>query len=128
MSIDRRRFLAAASAGAAALATPGLVRAQAGGIVRIGEINSYTAQPAFLKPYRQGWELAQEQANAAGGRRFETIFRDDGGKPEDAVRHAGDLVNAEKVDLIAGGYLSNIGWRSPISPCRTSASTRPPSR
>lgn len=109
MSIDRRRFLAAASAGAAALATPGLVRAQAGGIVRIGEINSYTAQPAFLKPYRQGWELAQEQANAAGGRRFETIFRDDGGKPEDAVRHAGDLVNAEKVDLIAGGYLSNIG-------------------
>jgi branched-chain amino acid transport system substrate-binding protein len=109
MSIDRRRFLAAASAGAATLAAPTLVRAQGGGVIRIGEINSYTAQPAFLKPYRQGWELAQEQANAAGGRRFETIFRDDGGKPEDAVRHAGDLLNAEKVDLIAGGYLSNIG-------------------
>lgn len=109
MTIDRRRFLAAASAGAATLAAPTLVRAQGGGVIRIGEINSYTAQPAFLKPYRQGWELAQAEANAAGARRFETIFRDDGGKPEDAVRHAGDLINGEKVDLIAGGFLSNVG-------------------
>ncbi|WP_420104369.1 ABC transporter substrate-binding protein [Bosea sp. (in: a-proteobacteria)] len=109
MTIDRRRFLAAASAGAATLAAPTLVRAQGGGVIRLGEINSYTAQPAFLKPYRQGWELAQAEANAAGARRFETIFRDDGGKPEDAVRHAGDLINGEKVDLIAGGFLSNVG-------------------
>lgn len=112
MKMDRRRFLATASAGAAAIAAPSLVRAQGAGPIKIGEINSYTAQPAFLKPYRQGWELAQEQANAAGGalgRKFETIFRDDGGKPEDAVRHAGDLINAEKVDLLAGGYLSNVG-------------------
>lgn len=108
MTIDRRRFLAA-SAGAVVLGAPSLVRAQGGGVIRIGEVNSYTAQPAFLKPYRQGWELAQELANAAGTRRFETIFRDDGGKPEDAVRHAGDLINGEKVDLLAGGYLSNIG-------------------
>ena len=112
MKMDRRRFLATASAGAAAIAAPSLVRAQGAGPIKIGEINSYTAQPAFLKPYRQGWELAQEQANAAGGalgRKFETIFRDDGGKPEDAVRHAGDLINAEKVDLLSGGYLSNVG-------------------
>jgi branched-chain amino acid transport system substrate-binding protein len=50
--------------------------------------------------------------NAAGGfmgRKLESIFRDDGGKPEDAVRHAGELVNNEKVDVLAGGYLSNIG-------------------
>lgn len=110
MTIDRRRFIAGA-AGASVLATPALVRAQSGPI-RVGEINSYTAQPAFLKPYRQAWELAVEQINAAGGllgRKLETVFRDDGGKPEDAVRHAGDLVNAEKVDLIAGGFLSNVG-------------------
>lgn len=112
MTIDRRRFLAAASAGAAAMAAPSLVRAQGSGTIKIGEINSYTAQPAFLKPYRQGWELAQDQVNAAGGvlgRKLETIFRDDAGKPEDAVRHAGDLINAEKVDLLSGGFLSNVG-------------------
>lgn len=111
MTIDRRSFLAAASAGATALAAPSLLRAQ-GTAIRIGEINSYTAQPAFLKPYRQAWELAIEQINGTGGvlgRKLETIFRDDGGRPEDAVRHAGDLVNAEKVDIVAGGFLSNVG-------------------
>ncbi len=112
MTIDRRNFLATASAGVAIVAAPSLARAQGAGPIRIGEINSYTAQPAFLKPYRQGWELALEQLNASGGvlgRKVETIFRDDGGKPEDAVRHAGDLVNSEKVDIVAGGFLSNVG-------------------
>lgn len=112
MRIDRRNFIAGASAGAAAIASPSLLRAQGAGPIKIGEINSYTAQPAFLKPYRQGWELALEQVNAAGGvlgRKIETVFRDDGGKPEDAVRHAGDLINAEKVDLLSGGFLSNVG-------------------
>ena len=112
MMIDRRSFLAGASAGATILAAPSLVQAQGAGPIKVGEINSYTAQPAFLKPYRQGWELALEQINAGGGvlgRKIETIFRDDGGKPEDAVRHAGDLINAEKVDLLSGGFLSNVG-------------------
>ena len=112
MTMDRRRFLVGASAGAGLIAAPSVVRAQGAGPIKVGEINSYTAQPAFLKPYRQGWELALEQVNAAGGalgRKIETIFRDDGGKPEDAVRHAGDLINAEKVDLLSGGFLSNVG-------------------
>jgi branched-chain amino acid transport system substrate-binding protein len=109
-SFDRRSFLAGATT-LTALSAPSILRAQAAAI-RIGEINSYTSQPAFLKPYRQGWELAQDKVNAAGGvggRKLETVFRDDGGKPEDAVRHAGDLLDAEKVDLLAGGFLSNIG-------------------
>jgi branched-chain amino acid transport system substrate-binding protein len=108
-SFHRRGFLAATTL--AALGAPAILRAQ-GAAIRIGEVNSYTAQPAFLKPYRQGWELAQDKVNAAGGvlgRRLETVFRDDGGKPEDAVRHAGDLLDAEKVDVLAGGFLSNIG-------------------
>jgi branched-chain amino acid transport system substrate-binding protein len=107
MEIGRRGILA----GATLLATPGLVRAQ-GEVIRIGEINSYTAQPAFLAPYRNAWVLAVEQVNAAGGvngRRLETVFRDDAGRPEDAVRHAGELVNAERVHLLAGGFLSNVG-------------------
>jgi branched-chain amino acid transport system substrate-binding protein len=108
MRISRRSFVAGSTAAAA---LPSVSVGQAGAI-RIGEINSYTAQPAFLRPYRNGWELAIEQVNAAGGvlgRKLETVFRDDGGKPEDAVRLAGDLLNAERVDLLAGGFLSNVG-------------------
>src|SRR5215470_13873788 len=112
MKLNRRRFLAGSGAAAAAgLAAPSLPSAQASSI-KIGEINSYSTQPAFLAPYRQGWTLALEELNAKGGvlgRKVETVHRDDAGKPEDAVRHAGELVNAEKVDLLAGGFLSNIG-------------------
>jgi len=37
------------------------------------------------------------------------IARDDAGKPDDAVRHATELVASEKVDLLAGTFLSNVG-------------------
>ena len=63
-------------------------------------------------PYRNGWTLAVEEINAAGGvlgRPLEVVSRDDGGKPEDAVRIAGELVGNEKVALLAGTFLSNIG-------------------
>lgn len=105
----RRRLLAAA---AAAAVTPATVRAQAAPPIRVGEINSYSTIPQFLVPYRKGWELAVEEVNAAGGllgRRVEVIARDDAGKPDDAVRHATELVASEKVDLLAGTFLSNVG-------------------
>src|SRR5262245_54357787 len=111
MKLDRRQVLAGTAASAAAVAAPSLLRAQAGPI-RIGEVNSYTTQPAFLNPYRNAWTLAVEQVNAKGGvlgRKLATLFRDDAGKPEDAMRHAGELISAEKVDLLAGGFLSNVG-------------------
>ncbi|HWB45198.1 MAG TPA: ABC transporter substrate-binding protein [Hyphomicrobiaceae bacterium] len=111
MKLDRRDFLAGSAAATAALATPAVLRAQ-GAAIKIGEINSYTAVPAFLNPYKNGWTLALEQVNAKGGvlgRKLETVHRDDGGKPENAVRDAGEAINAEKVDLLAGGFLSNIG-------------------
>ncbi len=82
------------------------------GPVKIGEINSYSSMPQFTTPYRQGWQLAVEEINAAGGllgRRVEVIARDDGGKPEEALRHAVELTSNEKVDVLAGGYLSNVG-------------------
>ena len=80
--------------------------------IRIGEINSYKAQAAFLEPYRRGMELAVEEVNAAGGvagRKIEVVTRDDNANPGDAVRMAEELVSAEKVDLLAGGFLSHIG-------------------
>jgi branched-chain amino acid transport system substrate-binding protein len=95
---------------AAALALPCAALAQEP--IRIGEINSYKAQPAFLEPYKKAMDLAVEEVNAAGGingRKIELIMRDDGGNPGDAVRVAEELVSREKVDLLAGGFLSNIG-------------------
>ena len=59
--------------------------------IRIGEINSYKAIPAFLGPYKKGWQLALEEVNASGGvlgRKLEVFSRDDNGNPGDSVRAA----------------------------------------
>ena len=86
--------------------------AQAQGVIKIGEINSYKAQPAFLEPYKKGMDLAVEQINGRGGingRKLELIVRDDNANPGDAVRVAEELVSREKVDMLAGAFLSNTG-------------------
>ncbi len=81
--------------------------------IRVGEVNSYTGLPAFTIPYRQGWQLAVEEVNAAGGllggRKLEVVSRDDAGKPDDAVRVAQEMLSNEKVTLLAGTYFSHIG-------------------
>jgi branched-chain amino acid transport system substrate-binding protein len=80
--------------------------------IKIGEINSYSSIPQFTTPYRQGWQLAVDEINAKGGllaRKVEVISRDDAGKPEEALRHAVELTSNEKVDVLAGGFLSNVG-------------------
>jgi branched-chain amino acid transport system substrate-binding protein len=80
--------------------------------IRIGEISSYSTIPAFTVPYRNGWQLAAEEINAAGGllgRKVEVVSRDDGGKPDDATRHATELLASQKVDLLTGTFLSNVG-------------------
>ena len=80
--------------------------------IKIGEINSYKALPQNLVPYKQGWLLAQEEVNAAGGvlgRKLETVFRDDNGNPGDAVRMAEELLSRENVDILAGVTLSHVG-------------------
>jgi branched-chain amino acid transport system substrate-binding protein len=101
--------LAAAALGAVvAWSVPTTAAAQ----IRIGELNSYKAQPAFLDPYRKGWELALEEVNAAGGvlgQRIEVVSRDDNGNPGDAVRVAEELVTRERSVLIFGTFLSNTG-------------------
>jgi len=106
----RRQFLHAASALAMALAVPAGVQAQ--GTIKIGELNSYKVFPAFLEPYKKGWELALEEVNAAGGvfgRKIEVISRDDNGNPGDAVRVAEELLTRENVHFIMGTFASNIG-------------------
>ena len=90
---------------------PGSLWAQAP--IKIGEINSYSGIGApFTGPYKLGAEMAVEEINARGGvlgRKLEVIFRDDKGQPAEAVKQAQDLVESEKVALIAGTFLSNVG-------------------
>ena len=79
---------------------------------KIGEVNSYKAQPAFLEPYKKGMELAVEEINSAGGvngRKIELISRDDNANPGDAVRAAEELLSREQVEVLTGTFLSNIG-------------------
>lgn len=80
--------------------------------LKIGEINSYKAQPAFLDPYKKGMDLAIDEINAGGGvngKKLELFTRDDNANPGDAVRAAEELLSREKVDVLAGTFLSNIG-------------------
>ena len=99
--------------------------------IKIGELNSYKSQPAFLDPYKKGWELAVEEINAKGGvlgKKLEVISRDDGANPGDAVRVAEELVTREGVNIIAGTFLSHIGLAVTDSPARRRCSSSPPSR
>ncbi|MDH3911540.1 MAG: ABC transporter substrate-binding protein [Rhodospirillales bacterium] len=108
----RRTFFALAAAGLAALLAGPTGGAGAAEPIKVGEINSYTRLPAFTLPYRNGWQLAVEEINAAGGvlgRPLEVISRDDGGKPGDAVKIAEELVSKEGVALLAGTFFSHIG-------------------
>jgi branched-chain amino acid transport system substrate-binding protein len=80
--------------------------------IKIGELNSYKVFPAFLEPYKKGWQLAQEEINAGGGllgRKLEIVSRDDGGNPGDAVRAAEELLSRERATVLMGTFASNVG-------------------
>jgi len=97
--------------GALALTTASTA-AYAQDVIKIGELNSYKTQPAFLGPYKKGMELAVEQINAQGGvngKTLELVIRDDNSNPGDAVRAAEELLTRDKVDVLTGTFLSHIG-------------------
>ncbi len=80
--------------------------------IKVGELNSYKVFPAFLDPYKKGWELALEEINKSGGvlgRKIEVVSRDDNGNPGDAVRVAEELIARENVSLLMGTFPSHIG-------------------
>ncbi|MCB5364468.1 ABC transporter substrate-binding protein [Pusillimonas sp. CC-YST705] len=80
--------------------------------IKIGEINSYKTQPAFLGPYKMGMELAIDQINKAGGvngKQLELIIRDDNSNTGDAVRAVEELYTRDKVDVLTGTFLSHTG-------------------
>jgi branched-chain amino acid transport system substrate-binding protein len=80
--------------------------------IKIGEINHYKRLAAFAEPYKMGIELALEEVNGAGGvleRPLEFIFRDDDGKPGDAVKIAEELMTRDGAVMLTGTILSNVG-------------------
>jgi branched-chain amino acid transport system substrate-binding protein len=92
----------------ASLATPAIAQQT----IKIGDLNSYKAQPAFLDPYKKGIEMAVEEINAKGGvlgKKLDVISRDDGANPGEAVRVAEELITRENVSMIVGTFLSNVG-------------------
>jgi len=108
----RMQGLVGAVLGSALWCSLSLLSAPAAAQIRIGELNSYKAQPAFLEPYKKGWELALEEINASGGvlgQKIEVISRDDNANPGDAVRVVEELISRERTVAVFGTYLSNIG-------------------
>jgi branched-chain amino acid transport system substrate-binding protein len=108
MKATRRSFGVVLVAGARALAGPAIAQQT----LRIGELCSYKAFPAFTDPYKKGWQMAIEEINAKGGvdgKQLEAVSRDDGANPGEAVRVAEELVTREGVTVLAGTFLSNVG-------------------
>ncbi|MBV9558273.1 MAG: ABC transporter substrate-binding protein [Pseudolabrys sp.] len=100
-------FLASAAVFAASITS-----ASAQDTIKIGELNSYKTQSAFLDPYKKGMDLALDEINAKGGvlgKKLELITRDDGTNPGEAVRVAEELVTREGAQVLAGTFLSHIG-------------------
>lgn len=114
--MTRRRFsgLALAAGMTAALVAGPMANgsAVAADKIILGDMNSYTGFASFTIPYRQGWELALEEINAAGGilgRQVTVVSRDDGARPADAVTVANELVSRENAILLFGTLLSHVG-------------------
>src|SRR5260221_11001461 len=95
---NRSQLFCLATASAVCFGTPAFAQ----DTVKIGELNSYKAQPAFLEPYKRGWELAVEDINAKGGvlgKKLEVILRDDGVSPGDQGCFANELKIEYGVDI-----------------------------
>jgi branched-chain amino acid transport system substrate-binding protein len=110
MTMKRKTFLKS-FLGAAAIAAVGLP-AFAQETIKIGEINHYKRLAAFAGPYKLGIEMAIEEVNAAGGvlgKPLEFIFRDDQGKPGEAVKIAEELMTRDGAVMLTGTILSNVG-------------------
>jgi branched-chain amino acid transport system substrate-binding protein len=80
--------------------------------IKVGDVQTYSKLASFTHPYRNGWQLALEEINNAGGvmgKKIEVISRDDQGKPGEAVKIAEELVRKDKVALLMGSFFSNVG-------------------
>lgn len=105
----KKLLISALTAAALGVST---LSAHAADTIKIGEINHYKRMAAFANPYKNGIELALEEINDAGGvldKPLEFIYRDDQGKPGEAVKIAGELMTREETVMLTGTILSHVG-------------------
>jgi branched-chain amino acid transport system substrate-binding protein len=105
--INRRSLLSGTAASLFVAISPAFA---SGGPIRIGDVNSYSKFPQATDPYRNGWTMAVQEINAAGGvlgRKLEVLSRDDGGSPATALRAVGELVSRDHAEILMGGGLSS---------------------
>lgn len=80
--------------------------------VKLGAVLPLTGPSAATgQDMKDGYELAREQINAAGGIKgapVEVIYEDDKNDPATAVGSFEKLVNSEKVEVLMGGLASTI--------------------
>ncbi|MDA8249273.1 MAG: ABC transporter substrate-binding protein, partial [Rhodospirillales bacterium] len=111
--LRRRSALALMGAGAAALAAPGIVRAE-DKVVRVGMPTILSGRVAQLGTSSRNAVLMEvERINAAGGiagRRIEMVIRDSKGQPQEAARVARELINSDGCDLLIDGEASSGGF------------------
>ncbi|HZF19079.1 MAG TPA: ABC transporter substrate-binding protein [Burkholderiales bacterium] len=95
-----KRFAAGLAALGLALAVPAIAQQP----LKIGLIMTYTGQFADAATQMDnGIKLyVQEHGDTVAGRKIEFIRRDSGGVPDNARRHAQELVVRDKVDILAG--------------------------
>ena len=113
MKIDRRNFVAgSAAATAAAVAAPSVLRAQGGRRSRSARSTATRrSRRSSIRTATAGrWRSSRSTPRAAcWAARSRPSTATTAASRRTAVRHAGELINAEKVDLLAGGFLSNVG-------------------
>lgn len=86
--------------------------AQANETVKVGDINHYKRLAFLAEPYKKGLDLAVSEINADGGvlgKPLEIIYRDDQGKPGEAVKIAEELMTREGTVMLTGTILSHVG-------------------
>jgi branched-chain amino acid transport system substrate-binding protein len=123
--LTRRKFLAGASMGAAAVAAgPWVIRARAqSGPIKIGVVLPYTGVYAVLgESITQAMELVFARENwTVAGRKIEMIKEDDEMKPPVGIRKTEKLIDSDKVDILTGPVHSGIlmGMRDKVHNSKT---------
>jgi branched-chain amino acid transport system substrate-binding protein len=111
-AMHRRAFLTTATAAAAALSFPAILRAQSKDPVRIGVPLPLTGPfAAIATDMKQGAELAVDELNAKGGilgRKVEVLFRDDQLKPQVGAQRTQELIEKENCQFIVGGLAAHV--------------------
>lgn len=109
--INRRSFLASASAAAATIGAPSIVRAQGARPIKIGLLSPLTGVVAsggreIVEGFNMYWEQVGKQV---AGRAVEVTVEDDASNPDTALQKARRLVEQANVDFLVGDLLANTG-------------------